>query len=163
MKKTIILILSIILTNLLISCMGIRTNFKFPNEYGVSNWTASKDDINIVISVNENDDSYGSITYQETTNNYKVIFAVDGASFRCLNDNNEYVLEDGSSISQEQYESDFPNVISNVKGSSFVVTKTKDKIMECFITSKELNYIFPLYKYENEDEKIYFVFNMVEE
>ncbi len=163
MKKIIVFILSILVIIFPVSCVGIRTNFKFPNEYGPSDWETLEENVHIFIKVDENSDSYGFITYQEITRKYKILFAIDGASFRCLNENDEYILEDGTFMQQEQYEYDFPNVQSNVKGSSFVVTKTQNKTMECYITYKELNYIFSDFEYESDEmKKIYFVFKMIE-
>ncbi len=82
-------------------------------------------------------------------------------SFRCLNDNNEYILEDETFMSQEKYDNDFPNVSCDVKESSFIITKTKDKLLECYITYKALNYVFPYTDNESENDEIYFVFSMV--
>lgn len=163
MKKSIILILLISFTIFLTSCIGFRTNFKFPNEYGESQWVSKDNNFDILIFVDANNESYSSITYDEITKNYKVLFAVDGVSFRCLNENSEYVLEDGTTISQEQYESDFQSATSNVMSSSFVITKAKDEMMECYVTAKELNYIFPNYCNKSENEKLYFNFKMVAE
>lgn len=163
MKRLIIIFQFILLSMFLISCVGLRTNFKFPNSYGKSKWIANGNDIDIMIVVGSNNVSNGSITFKDITKKYKIIFAVDGMSFRCINDNNEYILEDETFMSQEKYDNDFPNVSCNVKASSFIVTKTKDKLLECYIIYKDLNYIFPYFDNKSENDKIYFVFSMIVE
>lgn len=163
MKRFIILFLVILFNMSLVSCVGLRTNFKYPNDYGKSTWVANENDIDIMIAVDSNNVSFGFITFEEITKKYKIIFAVDGMSFRCLNDNDEYILEDETFMLQEKYDNDFPNVSCNVKESSFIITKTKDKLLECYITYKALNYIFPYSDNESENDRVYFVFNMVNE
>ncbi len=71
-KRLVILSFLILFNMSFISCVGLRTNFKFPNEYGKSTWIASENDIDIMIVVDSNNVSFGSITFEEITKNIKL-------------------------------------------------------------------------------------------
>lgn len=91
---------------------------------------------------------------------YEVSFRVDNMGFRCLDKNKNYILEDGTVIARDLYYEIFPNVSLNVKNSTFYITKTKDKHINCYITYNDLYYIFPYIK--NIDENILFEFHIVD-
>ncbi|MCF0116589.1 MAG: hypothetical protein HUJ61_00905 [Bacilli bacterium] len=160
MKRNLLRDYSFLFCVSLSSCFGIRTHFKFPNEYGESVWVANNSEITITIFVDSLKESLGQIEYNEKIYFYDVIFAVEGANFRCLNNNDEYILENGTSMKKEDYNILFPNVKSNVKSSSFTVISTQMYTMSCFIMTFDLAYILPEYETNNSNDRLYFSFEM---
>lgn len=159
MKKKYIL-LTFLLISFLSSCF--RTSFTFPDRYEGSNWVANSNDIVISLEVISYEEVYATINFNEYSEIYEVSFRVDNASFRCLDENKNYILIDGTTISRNLYNETFPSSYANVKLSTFFVTKTKDKYMKCYITYDNLYYIFPYLECRNLEEKIIFEFYMVE-
>src|SRR5574344_1496150 len=103
MKRIIIIITCLSTIFLLASCMGFRTNFKYPTENKNSKWTSTSNDITITMSIDSLGNAYSNISYGDEIRLFETKFSSECMNFTYINDDFEYILEDGSSISVEEY------------------------------------------------------------
>lgn len=153
MKKILLCLFILTLPFLLASCF--KTNYKFPNNYHNSIWYYEDDSLSIEMAVDDIGNTNTQISFEGETKTYETAFKVEMVNFYLINENNDYILENGETISPEEYKNNIDKMSSSPICISFVAEETTKKSFKMYILEK--NYL-KYFKNEisDSDKKISF-------